>query len=221
MVVAVIPARSGSKRVKDKNIRNFCGKPLMAWAIEKAFESGVFNRVVVSSDSEEYLDIAGRYGPIMCLKRPAEAAEDDSADQQWIDHMIESLGPIDFAILRPTNPFRSVSFIQTAVKRFHDHPEVREVRAIRPTIDHPYKMWVSVGSIIEPLFPTPAYLSPTSSLYPVFVQGAGIEIRRYGSTGPVLPIYTTTVEGMDIDTEEQFAFCEMLAKHRPEVEIAQ
>ena len=211
-MIALIPARSGSRRIKDKNIRMFCGKPLIAWTIEKAFKSGCFNRVIVSSDSEEYLDIAGQYGDVFCIKRPAELATDSSTDQEWIDHSLQSIGKVDFAILRPTNPFRSVWFIQQAVKLFNDHPEASEVRAIRETTEHPYKMWISVGQAIEPLFPVTAYRFPTNRMCPMFIQGAGVEIRRPDSQGPVIPIFANQIEGMDLDTEEQWNYYESLVK---------
>lgn len=211
-MIALIPCRSGSKRIKDKNIRSFCGKPLIAWTIEKAFKSGCFSRVVISSDSEEYFNIAGRYGDVFCLKRPAELSSDESQDQDWIDHSLNAIGKCDFAILRPTNPFRSVRLIQQAVKLFNDHPEASEVRAIREVSDHPYKMWISVGQTIEPLFPVTAYRFPTTRMCPIFVQGAGIEIRRPDSQGPVIPIFANKIEGMDLDTEEQWLYCESLVK---------
>lgn len=210
MVVALIPARSGSKRVPDKNIRYLGGKPLIAWAIEKAFASKCFNRVIVSSDSEQYLDIASQYGPVHCIKRPEEISGDSATDQEWIDHSLLAIGSCDYAILRPTNPFRTVAFIRQAVKLFEDYPEAREVRAIRAATEHPFKMWVVIGGEIAPLFPTTAYLYPTGSLYPVFVQGAGIEVRRQNSRGPIIPIFANEVEGLDIDSELQWKFCESL-----------
>lgn len=73
--VAIIPARSGSKRITDKNIYPFCGKPLMAWAIEAALQSGVFDKVMVSTDSERYADIAREYGAWVPFLR--EAHSDD------------------------------------------------------------------------------------------------------------------------------------------------
>lgn len=212
MVVALIPARSGSKRIKDKNIRSFCGKPLIAWTIEKAIKSECFARVLVSSDSEEYFDIAQQYGNILCARRPAELAQDDSPDQNWIDHAIGKYSKIEFAILRPTNPFRTVEFIRRAISLFDEHPEASEIRAVREVSEHPHKMWKSVGETIEPIFPTMDYKYPSHLLCPVFMQGAGIEIRRPYSQGPVIPIFANKIEGMDLDTEEQWLFCESLVK---------
>ena len=210
-MIALIPARSGSKRIKDKNIRDFCGKPLIAWTIQKAFKAG-FTDVILSSDSDEFFKIGYKYGPITFLQRPSELSEDGSPDKIWIDHALGIIGKKDFAILRPTNPFRSVWFIQQAVKLFNDHPEASEVRAIRETTEHPYKMWIAVGQTIEPLFPVTAYRFPTNRMCPIFVQGAGIEIRRPDSQGPVIPIFANQIEGMDLDTEEQWDYCESLVK---------
>ena len=217
MVVALIPARSGSKRIPHKNIKEFCGKPLIGWAIEKALKAECFDDVYVSTDSVEYTAIAAKYNAkVIC--RPFEYSQDNSPDQEWIDHALFRLngngdiGKYEFAILRPTNPFRSIRFIQQAVKLFNDHPEASEVRAIREVNEHPYKMWVSVGETIEPLIPLMAYKYPTTRMLPIFVQGAGIEIRRPDSQGPVIPIFATQIEGIDLDTKEQWDYCESLVK---------
>lgn len=212
MVVALIPTRSGSRRIPNKNIKEFCGKPLIAWTIEKAIRSQCFDRVCVSSDSTEYLDIAMKYGNVSCIQRPKSLSADDSPDQVWIDHALSEIGDTEFAILRPTNPFRSIKLIETAMKLFNDHPEASEVRAIREITEHPYKMWVSVGQAIEPLFPLTAYKFPTMRMLPIFVQGAGIEIRR-DSQGPVIPVFANRIEGLDIDTPEQWDYCESLVKN--------
>src|SRR2546425_9002622 len=117
--VALIPARSGSKRVKQKNIRPLAGHPLLAYSIAAARESGIFRSVLVSTDSEEIAAIARSYGAEVPFLRPAAMAADHSPDIEWIEHLLVELGRRDrvydcFAILRPASPFRRVGTIRRA-----------------------------------------------------------------------------------------------------------
>ena len=76
MKVAIIPARGGSKRIPRKNIKEFCGKPMIAWSIEAALKSGCFDRVIVSTDDQEIADVAQQYGAQVPFMRPAELSDD-------------------------------------------------------------------------------------------------------------------------------------------------
>ena len=89
MKLAVIPARGGSKRIPRKNIREFCGKPIIAWSIEAALESACFDHVIVSTDDEEIADIAKQYGADIPFMRPAELSNDTAATIPVIKHAIE------------------------------------------------------------------------------------------------------------------------------------
>ena len=90
-IVGLIPARSGSKRVTDKNIRLLAGHPLIAYSISSAIESGVFADVVVSTDSEQYAEVASHYGAEVPFVRPRKYAGDTSPDIEWIDHALSTL----------------------------------------------------------------------------------------------------------------------------------
>src|SRR5210317_1800117 len=110
-IVALIPARSGSKRVPDKNIRLLAGHPLMAYSIAAALQSKIFKKVIVSTDSQRYADIAGHYGAEVPFLRPAKIAGDTSPDIEWVVHTLSQLRENGqdyecFSILRPTSPFR-------------------------------------------------------------------------------------------------------------------
>jgi len=76
MNVAIIPARGGSKRIPRKNIKEFCGKPMIAWSIEAALKSGVFNRIIVSTDDEDIAEVTRQYGAEVPFMRPAELSND-------------------------------------------------------------------------------------------------------------------------------------------------
>ena len=106
-MIALIPARSGSERVKDKNIIKLFDHPLMAYTIDVALKSQIFTDIYVSSDSDLYLEIAEYYGA-KTLKRPVELAKSTSPDQEWIDHAFTHIVKQNYAILRPTNPFRTI-----------------------------------------------------------------------------------------------------------------
>lgn len=119
-VVAIIPARSGSKSVKDKNIRELGKKPLIAWSIESCFKSKHISKVYVSTDSIKYAKIAKQFGPVEILLRPKRISGDFSTDYQMIVHAIENIKfNYDYiAHIRPTTPFRKKNDLNKAIKTF-------------------------------------------------------------------------------------------------------
>src|SRR5215475_8457990 len=107
--IALIPARQGSKRVPGKNIRLLNGHPTLAYTIAPALDSGVFDAVIVSTDSEETAAIARHYGADVPFLRPARFATDTSPDIEWIEYTIAELKQRGrtwdaFSLLRPTSP---------------------------------------------------------------------------------------------------------------------
>ena len=157
-IYGLIPARCGSKRVPDKNIRKLNHHPLMAYAIRSAIDSGIFDSVIVSTDSEAYADIARHYGAEVPFLRPTELAGDKSPDIQWIEHLLSSLkddgrAPDCFAILRPTSPFRQADTIQRAWSQFQATEGIDSLRAVEPCGQHPGKMWSINGPLMSPILP--------------------------------------------------------------------
>lgn len=210
-LVALIPARAGSKRVTGKNTRLLLGEPLFAYAIAAAREAGIFETIAVSSDSEYTLRLAESYGARAIL-RPAEYAEDDSPDIQWVNHALDMLHyprlggdgeAIDaFAILRPTSPFRRGEWIRGAWDVLQASG-ADSVRAMRPVTEHPAKMWRYGGGVVHPLLPfeervltsadwllrkecteniVPWHSMPTQQLPAMLVQTAALEIAWTGNT---------------------------------------
>lgn len=118
--IAIIPARSGSKGLKDKNIIDLCGKPLIAYTIEAAIQSGVFSRVIVSTDSEHYAEISRNYGAEVMMR--GEALSNDKATTYMVleDILKNKLSErIDFfVLLQPTSPLRNATHIKEAVTKF-------------------------------------------------------------------------------------------------------
>jgi N-acylneuraminate cytidylyltransferase len=123
MIIGFIPARSGSKSIPDKNIKLLGGKPLLAYTIESAFKAGL-SRVIVNSDSEEYLKIAREYGAEAML-RPKELAQDNTSMYEVLKNEIPKIelesqltDPLIIVLLSPTVPFRKSVFIKTATSFF-------------------------------------------------------------------------------------------------------
>ena len=118
--IAIIPARSGSKGLKDKNILDLCGKPLIAYSIEAALQSGLFEHVIVSTDSERYAEIARHYGAEIMMR--GEILSNDKATPYMVmeDILKNRLSePIDnFVLLQPTSPLRTSTHIKEAVAKF-------------------------------------------------------------------------------------------------------
>jgi pseudaminic acid cytidylyltransferase len=110
--VAIIPARGGSKRIPRKNIKEFCGKPMIAWSIEAAKASGSFDNVIVSTDDPEIADVAREWGASVPFMRPAELSDDYAGTLPVIHHAVDWLSaneaPVDYACcLYATAPFVS------------------------------------------------------------------------------------------------------------------
>jgi CMP-N,N'-diacetyllegionaminic acid synthase len=233
-IVALVPARSGSKRLPGKNIRLLNGVPLLAYAIATAHESGIFGAVAVSSDDPDTLEIAERYGASHLILRPDEYAQDDSPDIQWVRHALEAVGgDFDhFAILRPTSPFRRGLWVADAYAAFTDRwAQANSLRAMRPVSEHAAKMWRVCGDVAYPLLPfeamgvAPWHSSPTQSLPELYVQTAALEIaqtdvvRRGSISGSVIMPWVTTAdapEAIDVNTIEDWRRAEQYAVWFPE-----
>lgn len=216
-VIALVPARAGSKRVPDKNVRLLGGHPVIAYTIAAARESGVFAAVVVSTDSEDYVAIARHYGAEVPFTRPAEIADDLSPDIEWVDHTLRKLreqGRVYdcFSILRPTSPFRQAATIQRAWNQFISEDGIDSLRAVEKCRQHPGKMWVVRQKRMTPLLPLapselPWHSSQYQALPEVFVQNASLEIAwsrvvfdEHSISGTVLtPFFPEGYEGFDLN----------------------
>lgn len=114
--LAIIPARGGSKRLPRKNLLDLCGKPLIAWSTEAGSKSKYIDKVVVSSDDDEILNISKTYGA-ETIKRPAELASDTATTFDAIKHTIDSLQKYDYVVLlQPTSPLRNQKHIDEAIE---------------------------------------------------------------------------------------------------------
>jgi CMP-N-acetylneuraminic acid synthetase len=226
--VALIPARQGSKRVPGKNVRSLGGHPVIAYTIVPALESGVFQSVIVSTDSEEIARIAVHYGAEVPFLRPAALAGDTSPDIEWVEYTLTALKRAGrqwdcFSLLRPTSPFRAAATIRRAWQRFLALEGIDSLRAVEKCAQHPGKMWIVDGERMSPLMPAaaganPSHSTPYQALPPVYVQNASLEIAWArvvfeGRTiaGDVLaPFLTEGYEGFDINDPHDWMIAERL-----------
>lgn len=226
-VVALIPARAGSVRVPGKNVRELAGHPLLAWSIAAARESGLFEAIVLSTDSEEAAEIGRRYGADVPGLRPAGIAGSTSPDIEWVRHALDGSAHEAFSILRPTSPFRRGQTIRRAWEVFTAVPEADSIRAVRPVREHPGKMWVLDGAVMRPLLAQPEGEVPTHSrqtaaLPEVYVQDSSLEIAwtRIVADGEiagrtVVPFHPEGHEGFSIDYPDDMERAEQLAAADP------
>ena len=226
-VIALIGARSGSERVADKNIRPLAGHPLLAYAIATAQQSGVCERVVVSTDSEAIADVARWYGAEVPFLRPAEYATSTSPDIEWITFTLERLPEqYDlFAIVRATNPFRGPDVVRRGLEQLLATPEADSVRAVELVKQHPGKMWqlADDGRTMAPLLDQSHldvawHAGQYQALPRVYHQNSALEIawtRVVTGTGTregrvLAPFLTEGLEGFNVDDEADWERAEAL-----------
>jgi len=225
-VVALIPARAGSTRIRHKNIKRLAGHPLLAYTIEAAKQSGVFSTVIVSTDSPVYANIAGYYGAEVPFLRPSELAGSLSPDIEWVEHCLLTLAQSGrtyecFSILRPTSPFRLPDTICRAWQAFQAEDGVDSLRAVEKCKQHPGKMWVVRGRRMLPLLPLsppnpPWHSSQYQALPEVYIQNASLEIawsrivtEEHTIAGTVImPFFTEGYEGVDINEPQTWQYVE-------------
>ncbi len=160
-ILCLIPARSGSKRIKNKNIKHLCGKPLIAWSIEQAMKSKYKKnmRIVVSTNDENYKKIALQYGAEVPFLRPKNISLDFSTDYQFITHAIywlkknENYNPDIIVHLRPTQPCRTTNLIDDCISYFLNNiNDYDSLRTVIPFYYSPYKMYKISENLLIPLF---------------------------------------------------------------------
>lgn len=230
-ILALIPARGGSKGIPRKNIRDFAGYPLVAWSIAAGLDSELVARVIVSTDDEEIAAVAREYGAETPFLRPAEFAQDDTTDLPVFEHALkwlkanENYEPDVVVQLRPTSPIRPRGLVDDAIRILLAHEEADCVRGVVTAGQNPHKMWrlpdgedgpmrnlLDVEGIAEP------YNAPRQSLPPVYWQTGHIDAVRTNSiltkkslTGDIIyPIIVDSRYTVDIDNLQDWARYEHL-----------
>lgn len=187
-VLAIIPARGGSKGVPRKNLIELLGQPLISHTIEQAKASSLITRVIVSTDSDEIAGVARAWGAETPFLRPAELAGDLSPDRDaflhaltWLKHA-ESYAPEVVVHLRATGPVRRVDIVDRAIRLLLDHDHADSVRSVAPAQQTPFKMWRLIDGYIQPVarvdgLPDSASM-PRQMLPQVYWQNGYVDVIR-------------------------------------------
>ncbi|MED4888214.1 acylneuraminate cytidylyltransferase family protein [Lysinibacillus sp. FSL R7-0073] len=226
-VLAIIPARSGSKGLPHKNIKVLNGQPLLTYSIQHALNSQLINRVIVSTDSEEYAKISKQYGAEVPFIRPEKIAGDFALDIETFEHALNYLEETEGYVpdivvhLRPTFPIRNIEDIDTMISMLINDKQADSVRCIAPVKETPYKMWrKDEAGVLQPLLNDieEAYNMPRQGLPKVYYQNACVDVIRpdiiknkKSMTGEVILGYEMTAN-YDIDTEQDFIKAEQYIK---------
>jgi YrbI family 3-deoxy-D-manno-octulosonate 8-phosphate phosphatase len=229
-ILALIPARGGSKGIPRKNIRNFAGYPLIAWSIAAAKQATCVARIIVSTDDEEIASVGREYGAETPFLRPFELAQDQTTDLPVFEHALkwleenEGYRPGIVIQLRPTSPVRPRDCVNNAVRILLDHDDADCVRGVVLAGQNPHKMWrvagedqpmrplLQVDGIAEP------YNAPRQILPPVYWQTGHIDairvstiVQKQSLTGDVIyPLLIDPRYTVDIDNLSDWAKYEVL-----------
>jgi len=226
-ILAIIPAREGSKGIPLKNIKKLAGKPLISYSIDIAKKSKLINRVVVSTDSKKIASIAQKLGADVPFLRPKNISKDNSSTQDTIIHALnylennESYIPDIVIILQPTSPLRSMENMNKAIRKLKREKAdiVLEISKIK---SHPYRSFLPNGKFLKPfkknflkyyqrqMFPIQYY--PTGEVYVFWAHN----LNKFGN------IYGEKIQGIiksdkevssDIDNLFDLFICEMRIKY--------
>ncbi len=237
-ILALVPARGGSKGIPRKNIRTFAGHPLIAYSIAAGLQSKTVTRVIVTTDDEEIAEVARSCGAETPFVRPAELAQDRTTDLPVFQHALrwltehEDYHPQAVVHLRPTTPIRPPDLVDRSVALLLAHPEADSVRGITPAHQNPFKMWMMEGedNPIHPLVTAPgieeSYNSPRQILPIAYAHTGLIDIIRPAtilelnsmSGRIILPILFDPSYDADLDTSEDWSRAEQkLLQERQEM----
>jgi len=231
-VLALVPARGGSKGIPRKNIRDFAGYPLIAYSILAGLRAKLVTRVIVSTEDLEIAEVAKAWDADVPFLRPQELAQDQSLDLPVMQHALkwlvenEDYHPEIVVWLRPTSPLRPLNCVDDAVTLLLEHPEADSVRGVVPAGQNPYKMWRvdQASGVMTPLISVEgireAYNAPRQVLPQAFWQTGHIDAirsrlitERNTPTGDViLPLFIDPRYTVDIDKPSDWQGAEALVK---------
>lgn len=220
--IAIIPARSGSKGIKDKNIKNLNGKPLMAYTIEAAVSSEEFDEIMVSTDSEEYADIARSWGASVPFLRSTENSTDNASSWDMVEEVLRGYQRMGheydtFCLLQPTSPLRTGMDIKEAYKLYREKADFAVVSVCEAEHsplwcghlppDHEFKNFIKPDAIGQRQA-SEKYYRINGAIYIADVNRFYTEKFLYceGSYAYLMP----QLRSVDIDTEIDFKLAEAI-----------
>jgi len=235
-ILAVIPARGGSKGIPRKNVKAIAGKPLIAWMIEAAKSSKHLTRIIVSTDDEHIAGVAREYGAEVPFMRPKEISQDLSTDVEFLTHALNTLreaeGYEPDIVLRlpPTAPLCTSAHIDEGIEKLLSDDSLDAVRPIHEAPKHPYKLWkLSVDEThLEPFLPKSftghdePYNLPRQLFPKVYVHTGAMDVMRHdtilkqkSTSGKKLGYFFMNPEdSVNIDTPLDFELAELLLKRK-------
>ncbi|HVU01482.1 MAG TPA: acylneuraminate cytidylyltransferase family protein [Polyangiaceae bacterium] len=230
-VMALIPARGGSKSVPRKNVLPLLGKPLIAYTIEHALACPRITRVVVSTDDPEIAEVSRAFGAEVPFTRPAEYATDDATDFDVFRHAAlwckeQGYEPELLVHLRATTPVRRVERITRAVELMLAHPEADSLRSVGLADQTPYKMWRIQDGLLTPVVTIPGLLEahsmPRQSLPAAYWQNGYVDVVRprtvlqlHSMCGTSILPFVVEPDGPDLDYPDQIPAIEDAIRRGP------
>lgn len=225
-ILALIPARGGSKRLPGKNIRPLGGRPLIGWTIHAAQESGCCTNIVVSTDDPDIAQCARDHGVSVPHLRPAELATDTASSLDMALHVLDDYerqhGPVEgLLLLQPTSPFRKATTISQGVNLFSKAGGNKPVVSVSPATNHPSWCFRSTGESMQPFLGWDAIGQRSQDLEPAWTINGALYIispERLRSdqsflTLDTLPLHMNDpIESIDIDTPFDWAMAETALK---------
>lgn len=232
-IIAIIPARGGSKGVPNKNIRALGGHPLLEWSIAASRKASTIDRVIVSTDSAEYAALAQAYGAEAPFLRPAEISGDRSVDYDFVLHALDWLAARDeepeFLVhIRPTTPLRDPALVDQAVREFIQAEQFTALRSVHEMSESAYKAFeVGPGGQLKQVGSTSTSLDAANAARqgfpPTYLANGYVDVlstafirkARMLHGDNVKPFMTPAV--VEVDTENEFAHLEFQLARAPEI----
>lgn len=223
-IVAIIPARGGSKGVPGKNIKLLAGYPLIAYSIVACKLAKNIDRVIISTDSMEIADISTRYGAEVPFMRPSEISQDKSTDLEFVLHALnwfkghENTEPDFLVHIRPTTPLRDPELIANAIKDILADQAATGLRSVHEIPESPYKMFGVKDGYLAGLYPEdprPEYYNlPRQNFPPVYKPNGYVDIIKRDTVRNSTSLHGSkmrafiTETAVEVDSQEEFQYLE-------------
>jgi CMP-N,N'-diacetyllegionaminic acid synthase len=217
-IIAIIPARSGSKSLVDKNIKELSGHPLIAYSIAVAMLSNKIERVIVSTNSKEYADIAKQYGAETPFIRPDEYSTDVAKDKDFLVHAMnwfkesESSSPEYWVHLRPTTPLRTVKVVDNAINEIVRDKNATSLRSGHKAPESPLKWFVKNNHYFSGLLNGEDYNLPKEAFEQVYIPDGFVDIVKSSFVMNSQKVHGNKMIGFEspvcteVDSEEEFDY---------------